>query len=87
MIYIYRKSKGQYIYNAQKKGRKTLRMYQVAITIHVQDYVTSTYEMLWAIWYHLCNLKTLNNTHGEVLLLKPVTLLKVTLLHGCFSRF
>ena len=28
-----------------------------------------------AIWYHLYNLK------------KPATLLKLTLLHGCFSRF
>ena len=38
------------------------------------------------------NLKNVKNTHGEVLLLvklqaEPVTLLKVTLLHGCFSRY
>ena len=38
-----------------------------------------------AIWYHLYNLKKRENTHGGVLLL--VTLLKVTHLHGCFSRF
>ena len=25
-------------------------------------------ETLWAIWYHLCNLKDVNNTYGEVLL-------------------
>ena len=31
-----------------------------------------TYEMRCASWYHL---------------LKPATLLKLTLLHGCFSRF
>ena len=30
------------------------------------------------------NLKNVKNTHGGVLL---ATLLKVTLLHGCFSRF
>ena len=40
-----------------------------------------------AIWYHLYNFKSVKNTHGGVLLLVPVTLLKVTLLHGCFSRF
>ena len=35
-----------------------------------------------AILYHLYNLKNVKNTHGEVLLL-----LKVALLHRCFSRF
>ena len=48
--------------------------------------------MFCAIWYHLYNLKNVKNTHGRVLLLvklqaKPATLLKVTLVHGCFSRF
>ena len=38
--------------------------------------------MLWAIWYHLYNLKNMKNT-----LLKPATLLKVALLHECFERF
>ena len=39
------------------------------------------------------NLKNVKNTHGGVLPLvksesrKPATLLKVTLLNGCFSRF
>ena len=37
------------------------------------------------IWYHLYNLKNVENTHGGVLIL--VTFLKLTLLHGCFSRF
>ena len=32
------------------------------------------------------NLKNVKNTHGGVLL-QPATLLKVTLFHGCFSRF
>ena len=44
--------------------------------------------MLYAIWYPLHNLKNMKDTHGGVLLLvKPATLLKITLLHGCFSRF
>ena len=44
--------------------------------------------MRCAIWYHLYNLKNVKSTHGGALLLaKPVTLLKRTLLHGCFSRF
>ena len=40
-----------------------------------------------AIWYHLYNLKNVKNIHGGVLLVVACTLLKVTLLHGCFSRF
>ena len=40
----------------------------------------SLYEMRCAVWYHLYNLKNVKNIHGGVLL-------KVTLLHGCFSRF
>ena len=40
------------------------------------------YLMLCAIWYYLDSSKNVKNTHGGVLLL----VLKVTLLHGCFSR-
>ena len=40
-------------------------------------------HMRWAILYHLYNLKNIKNPHGGV----PATLLKVTLIHGCFSRF
>ena len=43
------------------------------------------FVMRCTIWCHLYNLKHAKNTHGGVLL-KPATLLKVTLLHGCFSR-
>ena len=39
------------------------------------------YVVRCAIWYHLYNLKNVKSTHGGVLLL----ILKVTLLHGCFS--
>ena len=37
--------------------------------------------MLCTIWYHLCNLKNLKNTHRGALLFV------VTLIHGCCSRF
>ena len=45
-----------------------------------------------AIWYRLYNLKNVKRTHRGVLLLvssrlKPATLLKVTFLRWCFSRF
>ena len=47
-----------------------------------------------AIWYYLYNLKNVKNTHGGVLILVKLqteavsaTLLKLTILHGCFSRF
>ena len=45
--------------------------------------------MVCAIWDHLDNIKNVKNTHGEVLLSVTLqaTLLKVTLLHGCISRF
>ena len=47
------------------------------------------YLMRCAIWYHLYNLYNVKNTHREALLLvvKPVTSLKVTLLHECWSTF
>ena len=35
-----------------------------------------------AIWYHFYSLKNVINTHGGVLIS-----VKLTLLHGCFSRF
>ena len=38
--------------------------------------------MFCTIWYHLNNLKNVKNTHGGELLVP-----KVTLRHGCFSRF
>ena len=42
-----------------------------------------------AIWYHLYSLENVKNTHGGVLILVKLqaTLLKLTLLHGCFSGF
>ena len=50
---------------------------------HRQCVLSCIYEALCAIWYHrLYNFKKVKNTHGGVLLL-----LKVTLLHGCSSRF
>ena len=45
------------------------------------------------IWYNLCNLKIVKNTHGGVLLfskfadLKPATLLKVNPSMGVFHIF
>ena len=48
--------------------------------------------MLCAIWYHLHNWKNVKNTNvGATLLVKlrveSCILIKVPLLHGCFSRF
>ena len=40
--------------------------------------------MRCVIWYYLYNSKNVKNTHGGVLIL---TLIKLALLHGCFSRF
>ena len=44
--------------------------------------------MRCAIWYHWYNLKNVKKTHGGLLLLVNLqALVKVTLLHWCFSRF
>ena len=54
----------------------------------VQVIKFGSYVMHCAIWYHLNNLKNVKNTHGRVLILvQPATILKLTLLHECFSRF
>ena len=55
----------------------------------MHDKSMNRYMMHCAIWHHLYNLKNLKNTHGEALLLVkfPATLLKISLLHGCFSCF
>ena len=45
------------------------------------------FVMLCAIWYFLYNFKNLKNTHGGMLILvklQPTTLLKLTILNGCF---
>ena len=43
--------------------------------------------VLCAIWYHADNLKIVKNAHrGVYLKLQSATLLKVALLHECFSR-
>ena len=44
------------------------------------------------VWYLLYNLKNMKNTNGGMLILvklqvQPATLLKLTLLSECFSRF
>ena len=50
--------------------------------------ICETFVMFYAIWHHLYNLKNVKNNHGGgLLLVKLQALLKVTLLHGCFSRF
>ena len=58
--------------------------------MHIPD----TNVMFYAIWYHLYNFKNVKNNHGGMNVtflndaaFQPATLRKVTLLHGCFSRF
>ena len=42
---------------------------------------------LCLIWCNLYNFENVKNTHGGVLLLIKLQASKVTLLHGCFSRY
>ena len=50
---------------------------------HFWSFSSCSYVIRYAIWYYLHNLKNVKNTHGGVLTL----VLKLTLLHGWFSRF
>ena len=54
---------------------------------YIRPFIWQTYVMFCAIWYQLYNLKNVKNTHEGTLLIELATLLKVTLLHGCFSLF
>ena len=70
-----------------------VRLYFSWREIKVKDGIALRLKLhvtLRTIWYHLCNLKHAKGTRGEVLFFlrfQPATLLKVALLHGCFSRF
>ena len=63
----------------------------IANSIFLNNY--SIYVMRYAIWYHLYNFKKrekhlwMSVNFSKVAGLKPATLLKLALLHGCFSRF
>ena len=53
-------------------------------------YGKTLYVVRCTIWYRLYNLKSVKNTHRGVLLFSKnfnTTLLKLTLLHGCFHVF
>ena len=70
------------------KSFGVIRVIGVILNNRVQVIKFGSYVMHCAIWYHLNNLKNVKNTHGRVLILvQPATILKLTLLHGCFSRF
>ena len=51
--------------------------------IQKQELISSSHEMLCAIWYHLYNFKNIKNTRGEVLLLAKLQ----ALVYECFPRF
>ena len=53
----------------------------------VTEVIFLSYVILCAIWYYLYNLKNVKNTHGGVLILVKLQAVKLTLLHGCISRF
>ena len=70
-----------------------VRLYFSWREINVKDGIALRLKLhvtLRTIWYHLYNLKHAKGTRGGVLFFlrfQPATLLKVALLHGCFSRF
>ena len=59
----------------------------VVVNRRITQLVKITYVICCTICYHLCNSKNVKNTHGGVLLFVKLQALKVTFLHGCFSRF
>ena len=68
-------------------------MLKISITLKIVGAIAERNAVRCSIWYHFYNLKNVKNTRRRVLILvkvaglKPATLLKLTLLHGCFSRF
>ena len=58
--------------------KETVTIIQI-ITKHLNYIWTESKELFCALWYHLYNLENVKNTHGGML--------KVKLLHECFSRF
>ena len=59
----------------------------VVVNRRITQLVKITYVICCAISYNLCNSKNVKNTHGGVRLFVKFQALKVTFLHGCFSRF
>ena len=57
-------------------GKRFLKLRKACLNICLK------FVMRFAIWYHLYHLKNVKNTQ-----LQSATLRKLTLLHGCFSRF
>ena len=58
----------------------------------ILDTKIEMWDALYTIWYHLYNSKSAKNTLEECYFqqrcrVKPATLLKVILFHGCFSSF
>ena len=86
MIELFRKNSQRLLVDNYFRKRSASQMFGWVLN-------TSLYVVRCAIWYHLYNLKNVEITRGGVLILVKLqawayaTLLKLTLLHGCFSRF
>ena len=52
------------------KSKYTFKIHS-ELRIHSRDFMftVNSFTMCCAIWYHLCNLKNVKNTHGGVLLM------------------
>ena len=74
-----------YIVSSKIQWKIFWRLGRVVLKI-VDTRTWLTYVMLYAIWYHLYNIKRGKNHGGLLLLVKlPATLLEVTLLHYSFT--
>ena len=64
-------------------------MSRVNLNGNVLQFRKTTYSYLWCVarFRIICTIQNVKNTHGGMLILKPATLLKLTLLHRRFSRF
>ena len=89
------KRKGSLLDGVRWQKKIISRIISVKSSLESSDNHNSEEDLhmvLCAIWYYLYNLKNVKNTQGGVLLLVKMqviacNLLKVTLLHGCFSHF
>ena len=77
----------QHTYKREKRC-KNLLYWALCILVGMKYKTRFKYVVYRAIFYHLHNFKNVKNTHeGVLLLVKPATLLKVTLLLDVFTFF
>ena len=80
-------NKQMFAHNSSKIAQNLFFCQNFFLQYLISIFIKCYYVMSCAIWYHLHNSKNVKNPWRSVTFSKVAGLLKVTLLHGCFSRF